>query len=152
MILPEEGKNIVQYNQDKKNLKIPFITYADMESLLEKLHVCHNNPDKSSITKKSKHTTCGYLLFKHCSFDSSKNKHNFLKSADCMKRFRADLKKHTTEIINYKKNEMLPLTEEKIESYNNKILRRNSNALEKTLRKYNFFSTDRKTRNEKTIK
>ena len=52
VILPEEGKNIVQYNQDKKNLKIPFITYADMESLLEKLHVCHNNPDKSSITKK----------------------------------------------------------------------------------------------------
>ena len=32
-----------------------------------------------------------------------------------MKRFRADLKKHTTEIINYKKNEMLPLTENEIE-------------------------------------
>lgn len=60
----------------KKNLKIPFIKYADMESLLEKLHVCHNNPDKSSI-KKNKHTTCGYSLFKNCSFDSSKNKHNF---------------------------------------------------------------------------
>ena len=115
VILPEEGKNIVQYNQDKKNLKIPFITYADMESLLEKLHVCHN-------------------------------------IADCMKRFRADLKKHTTEIINYKKNEMLPLTEDKIESHNNKSLRGNSNVLEKTLKKYNFFSTNRKTRNEKTIK
>ena len=69
-----------------------------------------------------------------------------------MKRFRADLKKHTTEIINYKKNEMLPLTEDKIESYNNKSLRGNSNVLEKTLKKYNFFSTNRKTRNEKTIK
>ena len=69
-----------------------------------------------------------------------------------MKRFRADLKKHTTEIINYKKNEMLPLTEDKIESYNNKSLRGNSNVLEKTLKKYNFFSNNRKTRNEKTIK
>ena len=69
-----------------------------------------------------------------------------------MKRFRADLKKHTTEIINYKKNEMLPLTEDKIESHNNKSLRGNSNVLEKTLKKYNFFSTNRKTRNEKTIK
>lgn len=69
-----------------------------------------------------------------------------------MKRFRADLKKHTTEIINYKENEMLPLTEDKIESYNNKSLRGNSNVLEKTLKKYNFFSTNRKTRNEKTIK
>ena len=34
--------------------------------------------------------------------------------------FYTDLKKHATEIINYKKKEMFPLRDDEIESYNNK--------------------------------
>ena len=37
-----------------------------------------------------------------------------------MKKFCVDLRKHATEIINCEKKEMLPLTDKKIESYNNK--------------------------------
>ena len=43
-----------------------------MKSLLEKIDTCHNNPKKSSTTKINKHTSSGYLLFTHCSFDASK--------------------------------------------------------------------------------
>ena len=50
-------------------MKVPFIIYADMESLLEKLDTCHHNPEKSSTIKIKKHTTSGYSLFSHCSFD-----------------------------------------------------------------------------------
>ena len=32
-------------------MKVPFLTYADLECLLEKNSTCHNNPEKSSTTK-----------------------------------------------------------------------------------------------------
>ena len=38
-----------------------------------------------------------------------------------MKAFCADLRKHTIELINYEKIEVLPMTDEEIESNNNQI-------------------------------
>ena len=32
-------------------MKVPFIIYADLESLLEKINTCYDNPEKSSTTK-----------------------------------------------------------------------------------------------------
>ena len=29
-------------------MKVPVIIYVDLESLLEKMNTCHNNPEKSS--------------------------------------------------------------------------------------------------------
>ena len=53
-------------------MKVLFINYDDLESLLEKMNTCHNNPEKSSTTKINKHTPSGYSLFTHCSFDTKK--------------------------------------------------------------------------------
>ena len=41
--MPEENNKILKYNQGEKSMKVPFITYADLESLLEKMNTCHNN-------------------------------------------------------------------------------------------------------------
>ena len=68
-------------------MKNSFIIYADFESLLEKVSTCQNNPKKSSTTKINKHTASGYSLFTHCSFDNTKNKHNYYRTQDCMKNF-----------------------------------------------------------------
>ena len=58
-------------------MKIPFIIYADMESLLEKIDTCPKNPKNSSITKINKHTASGYFLFTNCSFNLTKNKYEY---------------------------------------------------------------------------
>ena len=42
----EEYNKILKYNQGEKSMKIPFIIYADLECLLEKMNTCHNNPKK----------------------------------------------------------------------------------------------------------
>ena len=47
-------------------MRTPFIIYADLESLLEKMSACHNNLKKSSTTKINKHTTSCY------SFDTTR--------------------------------------------------------------------------------
>ena len=83
-------------------MKVPFIIYADMESLLEKIDTCYNNPEKSLATKINKHTASGYSLFTHCSFNISK-KHNYYRGKDWMTSFCKDLKEHATKIINYGK-------------------------------------------------
>ena len=70
----EEGNKILKYNHGEKSIKVPFIIYADLESLLEKMSTCHNNPKKSSTTKMNKHAPSGCSLFAHCSFDATKNK------------------------------------------------------------------------------
>ena len=56
-----------------------------MESLLEKINICHNNPEKSSTTKINKHTPSGYPLLTHCLFDTAKNKFDYYRSKNCMK-------------------------------------------------------------------
>ena len=70
--MPKEDKNMLKYNHGKKSMKAPFIIYADMDSLLEKINTCYSNPEKSSETKINKHKASGYSLFTHFSFDASK--------------------------------------------------------------------------------
>ena len=35
--MPEEDNKILRYNQGEKSMKVPFIIYADLEPLLEKI-------------------------------------------------------------------------------------------------------------------
>ena len=72
--MPKEDNEILKYNHGEKSMKVPFIIYADLESLPEKMNTCHNNPKKSSTTKINKQTPSGYSLFTHCSFDTTKNR------------------------------------------------------------------------------
>ena len=45
--MPDEDIKILKYNQGEMSLKVPFIVYADLESLLEEIYYCQNNPKKS---------------------------------------------------------------------------------------------------------
>ena len=71
--MPTKDNNTIKYNQGEKSIKLPFVVYADLECLLEKISTCQNNPNESSTTEINKHTPSGYSLFTHCSFDKSKN-------------------------------------------------------------------------------
>ena len=55
-------------------MRAPFVIYADLECLLQKISNCHNNAEKSSATKVNKYTPSGYSLFTHCLFDTTENK------------------------------------------------------------------------------
>ena len=101
--MPNEDNKILKYNHREKSMRASFIIYADLESLLEKMNTCHNNPEKSSTTKINKHTPSVYSLFTYCSFDETKNKLSHDRGKNCMKNFCLDLKKHAKKIINYEK-------------------------------------------------
>ena len=50
---------ILQFNQYQKSDKTTFITYADLECIIEKIDGCKNNPENSSTTWVSKHIPSG---------------------------------------------------------------------------------------------
>ena len=112
--MPTKNNNIIKYNHGEKYIKLPFVIYADLECLLEKMSTCINNPNpnESSTTKINTHVPSGYSIFTHCSFDKSKNKLNYYRGKDCMKKFSEDLREHVRKIINYEKKKMILLTTE----------------------------------------
>ena len=55
IVKPTEKGNILEFNQYVKSDKIPYIIYADIESLFKKIHGCANNPENSSTTKIGGH-------------------------------------------------------------------------------------------------
>ena len=42
--MPKEDNKMLKYNHGEKSMKAVFIIYADLESLLEKMSTCNNNP------------------------------------------------------------------------------------------------------------
>jgi len=57
--LPKEGKNKVKFKNHHKQMKVPFVVYADFESLIRKIHGCAK---KGQATIKTEvHEPCGFL-------------------------------------------------------------------------------------------
>ena len=115
--MPNEDNKVIKYSRGEKSIKAPFIIYADLECFLEKISTSNNNPEESSTTEINRHTPSGYSLFTHCSFDKTKNKLDYYRGDNCMKKFCKDLREHATKIINYEKKDMIPLTK-KEENHN----------------------------------
>ena len=53
--MPSEDTKILEFNQYKKSDKAPFVIYADLEYLIDKIDGGKNNPDNSFTIKVSKH-------------------------------------------------------------------------------------------------
>ena len=117
--MPDENNKILKYNHGEQSLKVPFIIYADLECLLQKINTCQNNPEKSYTEKKAEHIPSGYSILTCCSFDKSKNEQKYYRGKDCMKIFCKDLKDQAMKIINYEKKEIISLTDEEKETHEN---------------------------------
>ena len=60
--LPLENTKILEFNQYQESDKAPFIIYADLECLIEKIDGCKNNPENSSTSKVGKHIPSGLSI------------------------------------------------------------------------------------------
>ena len=73
--MPSEDNKTLEFNQYKKSSKAPFIIYADLECLIEKLDGCKNIPVNSSITKIGEHIPSGFSMAAILQLKSIENKH-----------------------------------------------------------------------------
>ena len=51
--MPEEGENILAFQNHQKQMKAPYVIYADFEALVKKMHGCERDPEKNTkVTQK----------------------------------------------------------------------------------------------------
>ena len=52
VVIPSEETKKLEFNQYQKSDKAPFIIYADLQCLIEKIDECSNSTENSPTTKK----------------------------------------------------------------------------------------------------
>ena len=85
--MPSEKGKILEFKYYMNSNKMPYVIYADIESLIKKRYGCENNPEKSSSTKIGEHISCGYSMPIIWRFGLLGYKHTLYRWKDCMKKF-----------------------------------------------------------------
>ena len=98
--MPSKDTKILELTWYQKTDKKPFIIYADLECIIEKIDRCKNDTKNSSTTKVSQNIPPGSSISTISSFRSIENKDNVYRDEDCMKTFCGFLRKHTMKMIN----------------------------------------------------
>ena len=114
--MPSEDTKILEFNQYQKSDKAPYITYAELACLIEKIDGCKNNPENKSKTQVNELIPSGFSISAMSSFKSIENKHDIYRGKDCMKKLCETLRQHKMKII-LKKKKMKLLTKEQHQSY-----------------------------------
>ena len=82
---------------------MPFIIYANIESLIKKIDGSASNSENSSTTKIGEHIPCGYSMSTVWTLDHIENKHTLYRRTDCMKKFCESLREYLKNIIDFEK-------------------------------------------------
>ena len=75
-VIMSSEDTILEFNQYKKSDKPPFIIYADLHCITEKIDICKNNLENPSTTKLSKHIPSGFSISTISSLRNIENKHH----------------------------------------------------------------------------
>ena len=74
--MPSEDTKILEFGQYQKSDTAPFVIYADLECVIEKIDGCKNNPENSSAAKVREHIPSGFSMSAVFSFRSISNKYD----------------------------------------------------------------------------
>ncbi|CAD6233886.1 GSCOCG00012328001-RA-CDS [Cotesia congregata] len=112
MTLPSEKNKILSFRDHKYKDPVPFVVYADLESVL-----------KEETEDIQKHTPHSLAYFLHCSYDNSLSKFNLNRSEDCIKWFVQEIESISHQVSGYLKNpKPLPkLTDEEQKSFDEAV-------------------------------
>ena len=106
IIMSSGDTKILEFNQYQKSDKAPFIIYADLECLIEKIDGYKINPQNPFTTKVTGEISSGFSMSTISSFKGIENKHGVYRGKDCMKKFCESLGEHAMMIINFKRQKM----------------------------------------------
>lgn len=93
-VLPTEGA-ILEFKHYERLQKMPFVIYADFETLLEP---CSTIPDSNHTQITHKHIPSAFSYYITCSYDNNFNKLMFYRGKDCVDMFISFLQNDITEI------------------------------------------------------
>lgn len=115
-------ENILRFQNFQRQLQVPFVVYADFETLLKPIDTCQPDPQNSFTISTCEHQPYSFAYFIKCSYDDNLSKFELYRGEDVvdvfMKRLESDVKRLYT---NHLKNEipMKPLESHEIQNYKN---------------------------------
>ena len=80
-------KPIVRYLDGQYQFKVPFMMYADFESILEPIQGASNNPNVSSTRGVNVHTPSGWCVYSHFAYGNLTNPLTQYRGRDCVNKF-----------------------------------------------------------------
>ena len=105
--MPEKG-SILKFKNYCNSEKVPFIIYADMESLLNPIQSCEPNPQSSYTKKYQKHQPISYSYYIKCFDDNVFTREpKTYTGLDAMQKFVESLEKDVKEIANIPEVDMI---------------------------------------------
>ena len=78
---------IVEYSNGQHQFKVPFIMYADFESILEPIQGASNNPNHSSTRGVNVHTSSGWCLHSKFAYGNVEKPTTQYRGPDCVEKF-----------------------------------------------------------------
>ena len=70
VIMPFAYTKILEFNENQKSDKPPFVIYADLDCITENIDGCKNNPEDTSTAKVTKHIPSRFSMSTKVSFKS----------------------------------------------------------------------------------
>ena len=109
---------IVRYSNGQHQFKVPFIMYADFESILEPIQGAKNNPNISSTRGINSHKPSGWCLHIKFADGEVNDPTTQYRGADCVERFCEKIISETKRLYSsFPELPMLPLTKSQLKKH-----------------------------------
>ena len=109
---------IVEYSKGQHKFKVPFIMYADFESMLEPIQGVSNDPNVSSTRGVNAHKPSGWCLHSKFTYGRVKNPTTQYRGSDCVERFCEHITSEDKRLYtSFPEVPMIPLTKEKFKEF-----------------------------------
>lgn len=115
-------ENILKFENIEKQMRVPFVVYADFESILKPLETVEPNPQDSYTIKSLKHEPYSFAYLIKCSFDDTISKFKLYRGSDAAQVFVSRIETDLRHLYNtYLRNikPMDPLTPQEQKDYEN---------------------------------
>ena len=109
---------IVEYSKGQHQFKVPFIMYADFESILEPIQGVSNNPNQSSTRGVNMHKPSGWCLHSKFAYGNVEKPMTQYRGQDCIEKFCKKIISEAKRLYNsFPEKPMIPLTKEQLKEY-----------------------------------
>ena len=109
---------IVEYSDGQHQFKVPFIMYADFESILEPIQGARNNPNLSSTRGVNIHTPSGWCLYSRFAYGDLDKPLSQYRGSDCVEKFYEQIISEARKLYNsFPELPMKPLTKSQLKEY-----------------------------------
>ena len=109
---------IVSYSNGQHQFKVPFVMYADFESILEPIQGVSNDPNMSSTRGVNIHKPSGWCLHSKFAYGKVKKPTTQYRGPDCVEKFCDKIISEAKRLYkSFPEVPMLPLTKEQMKEY-----------------------------------